>query len=727
MPTILYETWKQQEVDKMLASFNSIMHKARNLLGLSMIVYSLAARDYTLRSVYLICSGFWIIMNHYIFDYFYRHHDRYTIPIVVLLVHVNNLLYFIFGSLFFSEFKTLYSILSTLYFSRYLSYPMLDYKFVYISSAVHIVMWLTVDVCIYDMKLSFNPHALYTTIYIVYTISECQHYSNNYNYENFSHYRDLRESKYLNEKIVNSIPESIILLDRNFHIRMVNKSSEELISKEDRENLTETLMRLKYNRIENFHETLNKNIYNDIIIFLNHSEVGECKNLGVVDYGEKSLEMRCTKIMLETEPAILLTARDVTTLLDLHKARVELECKGAIVRSLSHELRTPINCIINMMDEISQEKLSDLGHNYLRNATSSAFYLLNVINDIIDFSQIISHSFTLSKKDFDLKSSLRIIFEMMKPQIENKGLSGRISVDSLIPDTIFNDENRIRQIIVNLLSNSIKFTQKGFISLSALMTTDYRCRISVEDSGIGIPSSRLPHIFNFKQTSDPQQTTKTGGLGLHISSILAAVIGSELYVSSREGEGSKFDFYLNISKNGSQNHIAYAASDEDISTIEEEYRPKPIPISFVNQGFLIDINTFPPILIVDDTNINRDILRLLLYKEKIKSEEAESGFSAIDKIKKAEVRGQMYDIVIMDCDMPGMDGLQAASSINKMYDEGTIHSLPTIIAHSAFSSQLDIDAAINSGMHGYIPKPVSRDNFLRMIKPYLGTKQKHRS
>jgi CheY-like chemotaxis protein/two-component sensor histidine kinase len=431
--------------------------------------------------------------------------------------------------------------------------------------------------------------------------------------------------------------------------------------------------------------------------------------------------------MLETEPAILLTLRDVTTLLDLQKARVELECKGAIVRSLSHELRTPVNCIINMMDEISQEKLSDLGHIYLRNATSNAFCLLNVINDIIDFSQIISHSFIVSKKDFDLKSSLNITFDMMMPQIQSKGLSGRISIDSLIPDKIYNDEDRIRQIIVNLISNSIKFTERGFISLCAFMTTDCRCRISVEDSGIGIPSSLLPHIFQFKQNSDPKHTTKTGGLGLHISSILAGVLGSELCVSSREGEGSKFEFHVNVSKNGSQNHITYALSDEDESRIEEDYRPKPIPVSFVNQGFLIDIDTFPPVLIVDDTSINRDILRLLLCKEKIKTEEAESGFSAIDKIKKASARGQMYDVVIMDCDMPGMDGLEAASTINKMYDEDTIHSLPTIIAHSAFSSQFDIDAALQSGMHGYIPKPVSRDNFLKMIKPYLGTKQKHRS
>jgi signal transduction histidine kinase len=727
MPTILYDTWKKQELDRMLASFNSIMYKARIMLGLSMIVYSLAAADCNLRSVYLICSGLWMIMNHYIYDFFYRNYHSYTIPIVVLLAHVNNLLCFIFGSIFFREFKTLYSILSTLYFSKYLAYHMLDYKLVYISSAVQIVMWLSVDLFIYDMKLSLNLHAIYTSLYIIYTISECQHYSNKSSYVNFSHYRDLRESKFLNDKIVNSIPESIILLDQYFDIRMLNKSSEELFSKEDRENLTETLMRLKYNRIENFNGNLNRNIHNDIIVFLAESEVGVCKTLGVVDYEEKSLEMRCTKIMLETEPAILLTVRDVTTLLDLHKARVELECKGAIVRSLSHELRTPVNCIINMMDEISQEKLSDLGHIYLRNATSSAFYLLNVINDIIDFSQIISHSFTLSKKDFDLKSSLRITFEMMKPQIESKGLIGLISIDSLIPDTIFNDEDRIRQIIVNLLSNSIKFTQQGFISVSAFMTTDCICRLSVEDSGIGISSTRLPQIFQFKQHLDSQHNTKTGGLGLHISSILAGVLGSELCVSSREGEGSKFEFHINVSKNGTKNHLAYAVSDEDISMVEEGYRPRPIPVSFVNQGFLINIDTFPPVLIVDDTNINRDILRLLLCKEKIKSEEAESGFAAIDKIKKANARGQMYDIVIMDCDMPGMDGLQAASVINKMYEEDTIHSLPTIIAHSAFSSQLDIDAALQSGMHGYIPKPVSRDNFLRTIKPYLGTKQKHRS
>jgi hypothetical protein len=134
---------------------------------------------------------------------------------------------------------------------------------------------------------------------------------------------------------------------------MVNKASEDLISKEERDNLTETLIQLKYNRLENFNETLNRNIYKDIIIFLAQSEVGECRTLGVVDYKEKSLEMRCTKMMLETEPAILLTLRDVTNLLDLQKARVELECKGAILRSLSHELRTPVSCIINMMDEIS--------------------------------------------------------------------------------------------------------------------------------------------------------------------------------------------------------------------------------------------------------------------------------------------------------------------------------------------------------------------------------------
>lgn len=725
MSTILYDTWKNQEINKLLLNTDEVLLKPMSLLGLVFITYSLSVDVLSPSSVYLLCLGIWLILNHLLFNYFSKYHIQHIPTVVGIITELTNLAWFICSAVIFKEYKTLISMFSTIYFCKFQSHALLNPLLVCITYFKHLAIWIGYEIYMNNMTWKFDPFIACTAIFMIYVTASCQNFTSHNNYEIYAHYRDLRETKFLNDIIVNSIPEGIMLLDRNLTVKMKNKSFEELITAEDIQQITETFKKFKYNRADSIYETLDRNIYKDIVLFLDTSDIGKSIRLGIVDYEDKSLELKCTKIMMETEPGILLTVRDVTVLLDIQKTSVELECRGAIVRSLSHELRTPVNCIINMMDEISYEQLSDLGHSYLRMANSNSFYLLNVINDIIDFSQILSHSFILSKQYFNLKETILTTFNMMKPQIESKGLSGNLLIDSLLPDQIYNDENRVRQIIVNLLSNSIKFTEKGFISLSALMTSDCKCKISVEDSGIGIPASKMPGLFSFKQNLGKSGTV-TSGLGLHISYKLANILGSELRVHSKEGVGSKFELNLNLYHSGLQNHIVYEPSDEDISMIDEECKPKLLPTSFINQGCLSELDKFPPVLIVDDTPINRDILKLLLSRENIKTDEANCGCTAIEKIKQANARRQMYDIVIMDCDMPTMNGLEAASAINHMYEENTISSLPTIIAHSAFSSQADINDALESGMQGYIPKPVTRDNFLKIITPYLGTKQKRR-
>ena len=386
----------------------------------------------------------------------------------------------------------------------------------------------------------------------------------------------------------------------------------------------------------------------------------------------------------------------------LDMAKHASQAKSEFLSRMSHEIRTPMNGIIGMT-EIARMSVDDQGQllDCLDKIEQSSQYLTSLINDILDMSRIESGKIELEQRAFSLPDLLNQIYDMLRQKAEDGGVEFLVKMDGLSVKTVIGDRLRMSQVLINLVSNALKFTPEGgTVVLEARQTTlsgqNVTLEFTVSDTGIGISEEFQSRIFEpFEQEAAATSRQYGGtGLGLAICNNFVKMMGGILNVRSRIGEGSQFVVRLTLLK-----------------AVEET---EEVPVQVSNQQRNSDL-TGIRILLAEDNSINADIATILLEKNGAQVTRASNGREAVNLFGAAPEGA--YSLILMDIQMPVMDGLEASHAIRKM-ERPDANRIP-IIGLSANAFQEDIDQALQSGMNGYLPKPVDVKKLCDKIAQYL--------
>ena len=383
------------------------------------------------------------------------------------------------------------------------------------------------------------------------------------------------------------------------------------------------------------------------------------------------------------------------------QALIASEAKSEFLTRMSHEIRTPLNAIIGMA-HIAKKNAADKEKTVysVDEILSASKHLMGLINDVLDLSKIQSGKLELVMGEFDLRETMHEIMSLIHPRCVEKGIAFAIEMDQLPEVVITGDQLRLKQVLINLLGNSVKFTEKGGeIKLCIYVLEQGEDKITlnfaVRDSGIGMTAEQQTHLFVAFEQGDSSIAISHGGtgLGLAISQNLIQMMGGEIVVESAPGEGSTFSFAVTFTKT----ELPCAAQNQAV------------------QVESLDL-TGRRILLAEDIEINRIILKELLADTHVEIDEAVDGADALRIFK--DCAAGHYDLIFMDIQMPNMDGYQTTEAIRQL-DHPDAKSI-TIIAMTANAYREDIERALQAGMNGHIAKPLDLDIIMRILHEELG-------
>ncbi len=404
--------------------------------------------------------------------------------------------------------------------------------------------------------------------------------------------------------------------------------------------------------------------------------------------------------------------------------------KDQFLANTSHELRTPLNGIIglaeSLMDGVAGQ-LPTLANQNLAMVVTSGKRLSNLVNDLLDFSKLKDHNLVLHTKPLDLHSMTNMVMTMSRPLVGEKPLE-LINKVPINLKAVEADEDRLLQILHNLVGNAIKFTERGCVTVTARRRKDW-LRITIEDTGIGIPKDKFDSIFeSFEQVEDSATRLQSGtGLGLAVSKQLVELHGGTIEVESTVGQGSVFHFSLPTSEEQAQ-----PASGQVISrlhvldnathtmTLEDEDEEKKLKEGKVFPANLHDndTNTFR-ILLVDDEQINRQVLKNHLSMQNYQIVEAAGGHEALQAIAQSEP----FDLVLLDIMMPNISGYEVCQRLRKQYP---VYDLPVIFL-TAKNQVADLVHSFEVGANDYLSKPIAKHELLTRVKTHLKLLDVHRN
>ena len=381
---------------------------------------------------------------------------------------------------------------------------------------------------------------------------------------------------------------------------------------------------------------------------------------------------------------------------DANRSRIE---KEEFFAYTSHEIRTPLNAVVGVSRLLGETDLNPDQQKYLRTINSSAQNILFLVNDVLDLSKIESGTIELESVDFSVQDIIKELINSLGFKLREKNVSLISKLDSSIPKVLMGDPHRINQIILNLVDNAIKFTEDGEVCIAINVTHETEKSISIlfeiSDTGIGIRRSRVDTVFDSFKQETAHTTRQYGGtgLGLAITKNLIQIMGSKIHLKSTYGEGSKFSFELELKKSKKK-----TLSDRVLNSSASPLR---------------DIK----VLVVDDNTLNREIFFDLLnnYKNNVEVEMADDGKMALLKIKQSN-----YDIILMDIQMPIMDGYEATRQIRRL--KGSKASTP-VIAMTAHVLDGVAEKCNQAGMNDYISKPINLAILHQIIKKHINKKQ----
>jgi CheY-like chemotaxis protein len=354
-----------------------------------------------------------------------------------------------------------------------------------------------------------------------------------------------------------------------------------------------------------------------------------------------------------------------------------------------------------MIELLLDTELSDDQRDYAATARSSADSLLSLIDDILDFSKIEARKLRFQISEFSLHTLVHDVSRMMDASTNKRGLRFVSRIDDRVPDRLLGDPVRLRQILVNLLANAVKFTHAGSVSLTVDVDqqdgSQIRLKFAVSDTGIGIPKDRMHHLFEYFSQVDSSSTRRYGGtgLGLAICSQLVEMMHGEIGVESELGKGSTFHFTAVFT-------IPVAVNDEETA------EPAPAPPILTDQQ-----RHDTRILVVEDCTLNQRLILKFLSLQGYQTDLATNGEEAIQALSAND-----YQLVLMDVQMPTMDGIEAARIIRSPESDVRDHSVP-IIALTAHATLQDQRLCLDAGMNDYITKPIKRSRLFAAIDTML--------
>jgi PAS domain S-box-containing protein len=354
--------------------------------------------------------------------------------------------------------------------------------------------------------------------------------------------------------------------------------------------------------------------------------------------------------------------------------------KGEFLANMSHEIRTPLYGILGLSSLLEEESIPDHLRPMMGLIRTSGEVLRRVLDDVLDFSKIDSGKLELEEKPFDLRACLEWSFELFRKPAADKHLEYSLRLDDKLPARVSGDATRLRQVAANLMSNAVKFTHRGSVLMDVQLAEmappngRYLIRISVRDTGIGIPEDRIGRLFQSFSQVDASTNRRYGGtgLGLAICKRLVEMMGGDIRVESRAGEGTTFEFTFSAGVAAGAECVAEAARSESLKRLS--------------------------ILVAEDNKVNQIVTVRMLQKMGYQVDLACDGASAI-----SSVEANSYDIVLMDVHMPGVDGLEAARRIRRM---PTAQSSVPIVALTASASDEDRSQCLAAGMNDYLSKPI---------------------
>ncbi len=435
---------------------------------------------------------------------------------------------------------------------------------------------------------------------------------------------------------------------------------------------------------------------------------------GAIDFLTKpfnidDLELTVNKSLQQ----IAQTRENLRLMQEKEVAKAESIAKSSFLASMSHEIRTPLNAIVGMSDILATTQLNQDQKKYVSILEAASEALLDLINDILDLSKIEAGKLELEQIPFNLPALIEKISGIMSIRCNEKNLQLQIIIDPEVPIWLNGDPARIRQILINLIGNAIKFTRQGGITIE--VKTESRnediiqIKFSVLDTGDGIPEEKFTRIFEAFSQADSSISRKYGGtgLGLSICRRLVDLMQGKIWVNSQVGSGSTFYFTAQFSP--AEPPEGEDAIQEQITTAAED----------INTHITVGARRPAKILLVDDTEHNRTIIQFYLQNTGHRITDAENGEIALNLFKQNK-----YDLVFMDMQMPVMDGMTATREIRKWELEHELIPTP-VIGLTAVAFTEELKATLAAGCNETITKPVKRNTILAIINKYARLDSDH--